>query len=128
MKSAKITNNEIANMKISALPTRPTAPAEFGGYGYTSHQMKEAFDKLPLYIMDRLNTLIDDIKGDNGGSVTDAIKTDIYDGHTLKQMLSDIVSGEFAAYLTVPSGTLSQYLLKLREDVDKIAEALKITL
>ena len=115
-------------MKISALPTRPTAPAEFGGRGYTAAQMKEAFDKLPLYIIERFNALIDDILEEGGGSITDAIPTGIKNSHTLKDMLADIKSGEMCAYLKAPSGTLSEYLLTLRQDIDKIAEHLKITL
>jgi hypothetical protein len=43
-------------------------------------------------------------------------------------MLDDIKSGEMCAYLKAPSGTLSEYLLTLRQDIDKIAEHLKITL
>ena len=128
MKSTKITNGDIADMKISTLPTRPTAPQEFGGKGFTTQQMKEAFDKLPLYIVECFNRLIDDITGADGDSITDDIKTDIYPGHNLKKMFWDITSGEFASYLTVSDSTLSVYLLKLREDIDKIAKALKIVL
>ncbi|MBR5242319.1 MAG: hypothetical protein IKV20_04185 [Clostridia bacterium] len=128
MKSSKITSAEIADMKISALPTRPTAPAEFGGRGYTAAQMKEAFDKLPLYVIERFNALIDDIREEGGGSITDAIPTGITEAPTLKDMLADIKSGEMCAYLKAPSGTLSEYLLTLRQDIDKIAEHLKITL
>ncbi|MBQ8381341.1 MAG: hypothetical protein IJY18_05550 [Clostridia bacterium] len=61
MKTSKITESEIADLKISSLPTRPTAPASFGGRGYTAKDMKAAFDKLPLFIIERLNSVIDDI-------------------------------------------------------------------
>lgn len=87
MNSKKITARDIADLKISALPTRPTAPQAFGGKGYTATEMKEAFDRLPLYIVDRYNELIDDIHG-----------------------------------------ALSEDLLKLRSDVDIIAERLNIEL
>ena len=36
MNSSKITEADIADLKISTLPTRPTAPAAFGGKGYTA--------------------------------------------------------------------------------------------
>ena len=45
MKSRKITEADIAEMKISNLPTRPTSPQSFGGKGYTAADMKAAFDK-----------------------------------------------------------------------------------
>ena len=62
MNTRKITDSDIASLKISSLPTRPTAPTSFGGKGYTATQMKAAFDQLPLYIITHLNTLIGEIE------------------------------------------------------------------
>lgn len=59
--TTKILPSEIADIKISSLPTRPTAPTSFGGKGYTASDMKAAFDRLPLFIIERLNALIDDV-------------------------------------------------------------------
>ena len=61
MNTEKITDSEIEQLKVASLPSRPTAPPSFGGRGYTAKEMKEAFDKLPLFIIGRLNSLIDDI-------------------------------------------------------------------
>ena len=47
MNSKKITDSDISALKISSLPTRPTAPAEFGGKGYTATELKAAFADLP---------------------------------------------------------------------------------
>lgn len=128
MKATKITSGDIADKTVASLPTRPTLPTAFGGKGYTATEVKEAFDKLPLYIIERFNELIDDIRGDNGGSVADAIFTGIEDGHTLAELFNDIGSGEFSAYLAVPGGTLSEFLLKLRSDINTIASSLNLTL
>jgi hypothetical protein len=128
MKANTITENEIADLKVSALPTRPTTPTAFGGKGYTATEMKAAFDRLPLYIMERLNTLIDDIRGVDGETVLNAIPTGIKESHTLSDLIEDIKSGSFSAYLTVTDGTLSEYLLELREDINKIAAAVGVTL
>jgi hypothetical protein len=70
MNTKKITESEIEELKISSLPTRPTAPTAFGGKGYSATEMKEAFDRLPLYVAERLNSLIDDIES---GSLADLI-------------------------------------------------------
>ncbi|MBQ7314885.1 MAG: hypothetical protein IJW83_02640 [Clostridia bacterium] len=59
--TTKILPSEIADIKIASLPTRPTAPTSFGGKGYTASDMKAAFDRLPLFIIERLNALIDDV-------------------------------------------------------------------
>ncbi len=59
--TTKILPSEIADLKIASLPTRPTAPTTFGGMGYSAADMKAAFDALPLFIIERLNALIDDV-------------------------------------------------------------------
>lgn len=62
MKSKRITEDEIKTLKVAYLPLRPTAPSTNGGLGYTASQMKAAFDKLPLFLVDRVNDLIDDLE------------------------------------------------------------------
>ena len=111
MNTNKITSAEIAPLKVASLPSRPTAPTSFGGRGYTAIQMKEAFDKLPLFIIDRLNSLIDDI---TSGGVADELLTRLKDGHTLTNLFSDITSGELAGYLKVLGMTLNDAILDLR--------------
>ena len=128
MKSKKITDADIADIKISNLPTRPTSPQAFGGKGYTASDMKDAFDKLPLFIIEKYNGLIDDITGDIGESVADAIKTGLGGAHTLSDMFSDIASGNFILYAAAPEGNLGEYLLKLRADINTIAEKLNTDL
>ena len=128
MKSRKITEGDIADKKVASLPTRPTAPTAFGGKGYTPTELKEAFDKLALYVIERYNELIDDIIGAPGDSISDGMKTGISASHTLTNMFADIRNGSFIGYLKAPEGTLAEYLADLRADVDKIAAQLKITL
>ncbi len=61
MTTTKISASEISDLRISSLPSRPTAPVKNGGSGYTAADMKAAFDRLPLFIIERLNSLIDDV-------------------------------------------------------------------
>ena len=128
MKSKKITAGDIRDMKISSLPTRPTAPAAFGGKGYTATELKEAFDKLPLFLTEKYNDLISDILCEDGESIADELRTGISDTHTLSELFEDIVNGNFAAYLEGPSGTVAESLIKLRQDVNKIAAKLNLNL
>ena len=128
MKSKKITDGDINDKKVASLPTRPTAPAAFGGKGYTATELKEAFDSLPLFLVEKYNELIADICGEEDGSITDAIKTGITETHTLAELFLDIVNGNFITYLSAPSGTVAEYLLKLRADVDKLAAKMNVTL
>lgn len=120
MQSKKITEGEIANLKISSLPSRPTAPTSFGGRGYTATQMKEAFDKLPLFIIARLNRLIDDVCAEGEDSISTEIKTGIYDGHTLQKLFKDIENGEFGNYMEVFGTSLTDHLASIRDELDTI--------
>lgn len=122
MKTIKITEGEITPLKVASLPSRPTAPTSFGGKGYTATQMKEAFDRLPLLIIQRLNSLIEDIS-DEGGVCGD-IPTGIREGHTLRDLFLDILSGEISNYLTVRDGSLTEFLFKLRDELDTVEKSI----
>ena len=113
MKTKPILSAEIASLKISSLPSRPTAPVTFGGRGYTATEMKAAFDALPLYIIERLNALIEELESESFSSVLLESPTGFGDGHSLADLLEDIQSGSFANYLTVQDETLSAALENL---------------
>lgn len=106
MRTRKIFNYEIEDKKIASLPSRPTAPTSFGGRGYTAREMKEAFDKLPLFIIERFNTLIDDICALGDTSLASAIPTGITDNHTLKNFFDDVKNGNLANRLNVGNETV----------------------
>ena len=119
MKTKKITEKEMSPLRVASLPSRPTAPTSFGGKGYTSREMKEAFDKLPNFIADRLNSLIEDIS-DSANGISASIPTSIEANHSLKNMFYDITNGSFAAYLAVPGGYLSEVLTSISEELAAI--------
>ena len=119
MKASKILSGEIEEMKISSLPTRPTAPTSLGGAGYTSVQMREAFDKLSLFIIQRFNALIDDIES---GAITRSIPSLIDEEHTLGDLLADVKNGNFASYLDVGGVSIMTALAELDERIRSIEE------
>lgn len=120
MKSTKILNSEIEELKISSLPTKPTAPKSLGGAGYTSKEMKEAFDKLPLFIVERFNSLIEDINDYGDDSLASSVATGIKDGHTLTNLFTDITSGEMATYFTIFGESLLSHILGIKSEIDLI--------
>ncbi|MCQ2414174.1 MAG: hypothetical protein MJ082_05210 [Clostridia bacterium] len=113
MNTTKIQESAIADLKVASLPSRPTAPTSYGGKGYTSAQMKEAFDKLPLYIIEKFNGLIDDLSDTEAGSFAASLLTGIREGHTLKDLFEDIADGSIAAMLPVGDTTLQEKLTSL---------------
>ncbi len=128
MKTKKITESEISDLKIASMPSRPSAPAYYGGKGYTAEEVKAAFDRLPLFIIEKFNLLIDDILAEGGGSVAEGIKTDISPGHTLKELFADITGGALAGYLKVGETTLRDEIIAINEKLGIIAERLGISL
>lgn len=124
MTTKKITESETAPLLIASLPTRPTAPTAFGGKGLTSVEMKEAFDKLPLLAIERLNELIDDITSGRIAGAIPSLGTNRIE--TLEELMYGIVNGDLSNELTVLGTPLSTCIAKMLSDIDKIKRTLGI--
>lgn len=122
MKSKIITEEEISPLKISSLPTRPTAPSSFGGRGYTSAEMKAAFDRLPLFIIERFNALIADIEAVGEGSLASSIMTGFAEGHSLCDLFSEIKSGEILSTIPTGDSSLASELAVIKERLSRLEE------
>ena len=121
MKSKHIEENEYESLTVSHLPSNPTARVGYGGLGYNAAQMKAAFDALPLFIIDRLNTLIEDISESPEKSVSSAIKTGIGgDTHTLRDLFTDIESGRLASYLFVADGSIANEIASIKQRLSRL--------
>ncbi len=125
MNATKILTEEISDLTVASLPTRPTASVSLGGRGYSSTEMKEAFDKLPLFIIERFNALLDDIGALGAESLSGAIKTGLSDGHSLYNLFTDIANGSFASYMTVLEKSLTVHLAEIYERLSLLEEGMK---
>ena len=123
MNATKILDSEIAGLKIASLPSRPTAPTSFGGKGYTASDMKAAFDKLPLFIIERFNTLIEDISSEGEMSLAAEIPTGIRDEHSLSELFLDIKSGALSGYMQALGHNLDDLLSGIIENVAALGES-----
>lgn len=128
MNTTKILDSEISGLKIASLPSRPTAPTAFGGKGYTSTEMKAAFDKLPLFIIKRFNMLLEDVSAEGEGSLASEIPTGISDGHTLSDLFSDVISGELPFYLSMGEESLLEMKERLRREMASADERIDFCL
>ena len=117
MNATKILDNSISKIKISSLPTAPTNQATHGGSGYGSNQIKSMFDNLSILIIDHLNTLIDDISAAPEESISAAMQTGIYNGHTLADLFADLQNGNASAYLIVNGKPLATELYEIKEAI-----------
>ena len=125
MKSTKISNDEIKNKKVSSLPTRPTAKSAFGGAGLTPTELKAAFDALPMLLIERYNSLLDDLTACPEDSITTRIKTGISDTHTLYDLFYDLVDGTLSTYLSVGDTTLALALADIEVRLKRLEERRK---
>lgn len=125
MQSKIIEESELVNLKVSSLPTRPTAASAFGGRGYTASEMKAAFDKFPEYLLEKLNLLIEDLLREGDESYVGSYKTTI-DGKNLRQLIATITGGEFANYIRVGDMTLAYAIISFQKDIKMLKERLGI--
>ena len=125
MQSKKISESEVRSLKVSSLPTRPTAPAAFGGNGSSATEMKAAFDRFPEFILEKLNLLIDDLLKEGDASYVGSFKTGITGTHTLKRFFNELVNGGVANYLMVNGQTLQDNLNLIKSDLESIKRRLE---
>ncbi len=124
MKAKKIYNSDVRDIMISSLPSRPTAPRSLGGKGYGAAEMKEAFDKLPLYIVERYNELLSDVTDLGENSLAAAIPTGIKDGHTLHTLFEDVRTGELATYFSFFGKSLLAHMITIYGEIDGLKKQL----
>ena len=117
MTTKKITVDEIMENGVASLPTRPTAPTAFGGMGYTSIEMKEAFDRLPKLIIERLNLLLCDVED---GTILSDLPTGISSLPSLRDVIEGIDNERLCAAIMISGTSLRSFLLQLRADVDNL--------
>lgn len=122
MKTKPISESEYTALRISALPSRPTASSAFGGKGYTASQLKEAFDQLPMLLVERFNALLEDIGRTGEDSLADSIPTGLESNHTLAQLFDDVQSGTLATYLQVGDQTLFNLLAEMKSKLDSVSD------
>lgn len=124
MTAIKFTDAIITLNSVSSLPTHPTAPKAFGGLGYTSVDVKAAFDRLPRLICERFNALLDDVSSTGDSSLAAAMPTGITSSQTLRDLFVSIGDGTVLSYIPFEGVTLASYLAALRSDLDRALGAL----
>jgi len=125
MQSKKIDQSEIEERKIASLPTRPTASKAFGGKGFSAREMKEAFDKLPLLLCERLNLIVDDLTRDDDDSYLASIKTGVSETHSLRELINDVTNGNLASYLIIDGLPLSDRIGAIESELADIRKAVE---
>ena len=122
MKATKIIENEIKDIRVSSLPSRPNLEASMGGRSYSAAEMKAAFDRLPLFIIDRFNRLIDDISASPEESIAAEIKTGLGNDVSLYRLFCDLKDGKALSYIGAGEGSLATLLADMSRRLTALEE------
>ena len=124
MSIEKLTESEMNEQGVVSLPTRPNGDYASGGEALSASELKERFDRLPRYIAERLNLLIEALNASPAGreeAIAELILTGMFPstdaGHTLADLFREILNGDFAGYLSVGTETLSECLARKTDAV-----------
>ena len=115
-----ITNEEISSRSVSSLPTMPNSSPNSIGGGYSSKELKAAFDSLSLLIISKYNALINAITSVGEDSLAGAIPTGFDENHTLNSFFEDVANGNLASYMRVGESTLAEELAYIHSRLDEI--------
>ena len=117
----KIKQETIETLGVCSLPTSPTSPGAVGG-GYSAEEMKLAFDRLAIHVIEQYNLLIEAIHAQPPSSILGEIPTGISEGHTLSDLISDITSGDFAVYMRLGTQSILEEMRSLSQRVTALEE------
>ena len=120
MNSKIIEEYEVRDLKVSSLPTRPTAKEAFGGRGYSAKDMKAAFDRFPEYILTKLNLLIEDLLRQGEDSYVGSYKANENDNFNLQNVMEGISSGELADMIYIQGQSLASKIWELEYEIEEL--------
>ena len=112
MKASTILTTETDALRISSLPSRPTAPKAFGGGGMSSSELRAAFDALSLLIIQRYNALLSDI---SSGELAEALVVNRSDRTTLADIY-DYIKSDSSSFSALSELESIKARLKALED------------
>ncbi len=124
MSIQKITNAEILEKGVRALPTRPSTPSVYDGRILSAEDLKAAFDRLPTLIAERFNALLEstglfDVENPRD-SFAELVATELFASHSLKNFFEDVRSGNLALYLTADAegNSLTDVIAQLKQAIE----------
>lgn len=126
MSIQKIMEEEMADLGVSSLPDRPSAPSLYSGETLTAAELRAAFDRLPRLLAQRFNALLDatGLYEDKEGAETLAslIATGLAEGHSLQDLFEEIQNGVLADRLILDGERSLSEVLAALEDTVSIPE------
>lgn len=126
MKKYKISAEEFNKVSLTRISNTPSSPSQYNGARLGAEDLKKRMDAPLELFRDKLNALVGFLLGEGDDSAIAHIDTGIYEGHTISQMLKDIVaeSADFASYLSVGEKSLLESLEAIGESINKMDVAL----
>ena len=126
MKKYKISAEEFNKVSLTRISNTPSSPSQYNGARLGAEELKKRLDAPLELFRDKLNALVAFLLGEGDDSAVAHISTGIKEGHTISQMLEDIVSesADFASYLSVGEKSLLKRLEEIGKSIDEMGIAL----
>jgi hypothetical protein len=71
-------------------------------------------------LIQRFNSLLDDIYADKDASLLSVLKTGLTDEHTVADLIDDLKNGSFSSYITVSGESLATVIEEIRYDIQSL--------
>ena len=122
----KISAEEFSKVSLTRLSNSPSSPSQYNGARLGAEDLKKRMDAPLELFRDKLNALVAFLLGEGDDSAVAHISTGIKEGHTISQMLKDIISesAEFASYLSVCEKSLLKKLEGIDLSLERMGEEL----
>ena len=123
-KLSNITIKQISDKGVQALANRPNASSQYGVSGLSPTQLKLWFDKLAIFLADKINELQNTISSDDAASYI-RLLLDNYGVDNLDDLVKSFLDGSFAEkILQVYPSASGFHTLPLQTAINNIAQAL----
>lgn len=129
---SKITNKQISEKGVQALADRPNLSAQYGASGLSATQLKLWFDKLAMFLAERINEISDTLSSDDAANYI-RVCLDEYGVDNLYVLIESIKNGSFAEQIlkvkknagATELQALQNILNDINEDLSKLSEVSK---
>lgn len=116
----EITQAKIASLGVQSLADRPNASSQYGVGGLTAFQLKGAFDKLAIFLAERIN-LIQSVLASEKACEYILIKREDGKEITLSDFFVSILDGELAKFFKLHPNFTSNDLMSIQEIINSKA-------
>jgi hypothetical protein len=117
----EITQAKIASLGVQSLADRPNVSSQYGVGGLTAFELKGAFDKLAIFLAQRINLIQSKLASEEACEYI-LIKSEDEKEITLSDFFVSILNGELANFFKLHPNLTSNDLMSIQAIINNIAK------